>query len=56
MESDKYTILCVDDERNVLRSLKRLFFDSEYKIVTAESGEEGLKKLEERTIQVIISD
>jgi len=56
MQINKYAILCVDDERNVLRSLKRLFFDTEYKIVTAESGEEGLKKLEEREIQVIISD
>jgi DNA-binding NtrC family response regulator len=32
-------ILCVDDERNVLRSLERIFLDDEYEIVTAGSGE-----------------
>lgn len=54
MESS--TILLVDDEKNVLKSLKRLFIDSDYKIVTAESGEEGLKRLEEDSIQLVISD
>jgi hypothetical protein len=31
-------MLCVDDEENVLRSLKRLFMDEEYEILTAASG------------------
>lgn len=50
-------ILCVDDERNVLRALERLFIEDEYEIVACMSGEEGLKELESGGIfQVVISD
>lgn len=50
-------ILCVDDERNVLRALERIFLDDDYEIVTAGSGQEGLDILEETgSFQVIISD
>ncbi len=51
-------ILCVDDERNVLRSMERIFLDDNYEIVLAGSGEEGLKVLEEggNSFQVVISD
>jgi two-component system NtrC family sensor kinase len=51
------TILCVDDEANVLKSLKRLFLDEDYEILTAESGQEGLAILEQhQPVQVVISD
>lgn len=51
------TILCVDDEVNVLKSLKRLFLDEDYEILTAESGQEGLAILEQhQPVQVVISD
>lgn len=51
------TILCVDDETNVLKSLKRLFLDEDYEILTAESGKEGLTLLEQhQPVQVVISD
>jgi len=54
---ENVTILCVDDEANVLRSLKRLFLDEDYEIVTAESGSEGLAILQQRQpVQVVISD
>lgn len=50
-------ILCVDDEANVLRSLKRLFIDENYEILTAVTGEEGLELLKkEPSIQLILSD
>ena len=51
-------ILCVDDERNVLRSLERIFLDDDYEIVIAGSGEEGLRILEEAgdSFQVVVSD
>jgi two-component system NtrC family sensor kinase len=50
-------ILCVDDERNVLRSLERLFLDDGYEIRTALSGAEGLLHLSQAgTVQVVISD
>lgn len=49
-------VLCVDDEVFILRALKRQFMDSGYDIIMAGSGEEGLKILCERPVQVIISD
>ncbi len=50
-------ILCVDDERNVLRSLQRLFLDSDYEILIAMSGDEGLDLLRrEAPVQIVISD
>lgn len=50
-------ILCVDDERNVLRALERIFLDDDYEIVLAGSGDEGLRVMEESgPFQVVISD
>ncbi|RII28251.1 MAG: histidine kinase [Geobacter sp.] len=50
-------ILCVDDEKNVLRSLERIFLDDDYEILTATSGDEGLLLLEnEGPVQIVISD
>lgn len=55
--SEQIKILCVDDERNVLRALERIFLDDDYEIVLAGSGEEGLKIMEESgPFQVVISD
>jgi two-component system NtrC family sensor kinase len=55
--SEKTLILCVDDERNVLRSLERIFIDDDYEILTATSAEEGLRILENNgPFQVVISD
>ena len=55
--SEKIKILCVDDERNVLRALERIFLDDDYDIMLAGSGDEGLKVMEESgPFQVVISD
>jgi len=57
MEQEAVKILCVDDEKNVLRALERLFMDEEYEILTATNGEEGLAVLTEIPgIQLVISD
>lgn len=54
---EEIKILCVDDEKNVLKALRRLFMDHDYEILTAESGQEGLEILkEQRDIQLIVSD
>ncbi len=54
---EQIKILCVDDERNVLRSLRRLFLDSDYEILTAMSGDEGIEILgREAPVQIVISD
>ncbi len=56
--TEEIKILCVDDERNVLKALRRLFMDEDnYEIFVAESGAEGLEVLEEEgDIRMVISD
>jgi two-component system, NtrC family, sensor kinase len=54
--NEQIKILCVDDEENVLKALKRLFFDEDYEIITAASAEEGLKVLEKESAHIVISD
>jgi two-component system probable response regulator PhcQ len=49
-------ILIVDDEENILNALKRLFRKERYQILAAESGEEGLRILDEQQVDLIISD
>lgn len=51
-------ILCVDDEVNVLKALRRTFMEEEnYQIYLAQSGAEGLDILEsEEGISMVISD
>ncbi len=54
---EQVRILCVDDEENVLRSLKRLFLDSEYDIIFATSANEGLEILKKTgPVQIVMSD
>jgi len=54
---DGVKILCVDDEPNVLKAMRRLFLDEDYRIFSAASGEEGHALLTEQwDIQVVISD
>lgn len=49
-------ILCVDDEEGVLHALRRVFFDEPVEVLTAASGEEGLRILEAAPAQVVVSD
>lgn len=49
-------LLFVDDEANILSSLKRLFRPLGYRIFTAESGAAGLQLLGQHPIDLIISD
>lgn len=52
----KKSILFVDDERQILNSLKRVFIRTDYNLYFASSGEEALKILENSKINLIISD
>ena len=49
-------ILCVDDEVNILSSLKRMLSLAGYEVLTANSGDEGLKILQDSPVDIIISD
>ncbi|MDB5907373.1 MAG: two-component system response regulator, partial [Massilia sp.] len=50
------TILCVDDEPNILSALRRLFHPQGYEVLTAQSAREGLAVLDARPIDLVISD
>ncbi|WP_317202940.1 HD domain-containing phosphohydrolase [Janthinobacterium sp.] len=50
------TLLCVDDEPNILSSLRRLFRAKGYRVLTAEGGAAGLAVLETETVDLVISD
>lgn len=56
MTDKKYNILLLDDERNILNSLKRLFRREPYNLVLAQTAEEGIEKLAETGAEIIISD
>lgn len=51
-----FTLLFVDDEANILSSLKRLFRPLGYRIFTAESGAAGLEIMEQEAIDLVVSD
>ncbi len=55
-EGGDFTLLCVDDEANILSSLKRLFRPAGYRVLTATSGEEALTLLEKEAVDLIVSD
>ena len=50
------TLLFVDDEQNILSSLKRLFRPLGYTIHIANGGVEGLSLLEKEHVDVVVSD
>lgn len=56
LEARPSRILCVDDEPNILSSLRRLFRPQGYQILVAESGAAGLALLETETVDMVISD
>jgi diguanylate cyclase (GGDEF)-like protein/PAS domain S-box-containing protein len=50
------TLLLVDDEDNILASLKRSLRRGGYRILTANGAAEGLQRLAENDVDVIVSD
>ncbi len=52
----RHTILFVDDEENILSSLRRVFRKEGYNILTATGGEEALRLFEDNEISLVISD
>ncbi|WP_035058778.1 ATPase, T2SS/T4P/T4SS family [Andreprevotia chitinilytica] len=55
-EATHYRLLLVDDERNVLTSLKRVFRQESYEIDTAADGDEALALLQQQRYHVMVSD
>ena len=56
IESPAFTILCVDDEPNILSALRRLFRPQGYTVKVAGSGAEGLAVIDAEQVDLIISD
>jgi len=56
MNDNRHTILCVDDEENILHSIKRLLRKEGYRLLTASNGVEGLKILKENNVHLVLSD
>jgi type II secretory ATPase GspE/PulE/Tfp pilus assembly ATPase PilB-like protein/DNA-binding response OmpR family regulator len=53
---DIYRILLVDDEPNILKSLKRVFRQENYEVYTASSAMEALQVLDKTPCQLMITD
>lgn len=53
---NKDTILIVDDEEKIIKSITRTLIDEGYIILGALSGEEGLSKLKNHEVDLVISD
>jgi len=52
----RYRLLIVDDEPGILKALTRVFRQENYEVLTAASGEEGLARLQQGPIHLLISD
>lgn len=50
------TILCVDDEPNILSAVRRALRGSGHRVLTAESGQAALQVLASEAVQLVISD
>ncbi|SFR67239.1 Type II secretory pathway ATPase GspE/PulE or T4P pilus assembly pathway ATPase PilB [Marinobacter daqiaonensis] len=51
-----YRILLVDDEPNILASLRRVFMRENYELLFAKSAAEALKILEQQPVELIMTD
>lgn len=56
MQEFKHTVLCVDDEQNILNSLKRLLRREGYRLLVAVDGADGLTILEKEKVHLVICD
>ena len=56
MKDDKYVILCIDDDEDVLLSLKMVLEKNDYVVVSSRSGEEGLSAYKADKPDFIIVD
>ncbi len=56
MNDYQHTVLFVDDEDNILRSLNRLLRKEGYRLLTANSGADGLEILHENDVHLVVTD
>lgn len=51
-----WTVLCVDDEPNILSALRRLFRNSGHRFLSAGGGAQALEVLQSEAVDLVISD
>lgn len=56
MKDGKYVVLCIDDDEDVLYSLRLILENNGYEMVEAGSAEEGLKAYKENNPDFILVD
>jgi response regulator RpfG family c-di-GMP phosphodiesterase len=56
MSEPSHTLLCVDDDASILSSLRRMLRPLGCKVLTAESGAQGLESLAREDVDLVISD
>ncbi len=56
MKANQYRILVVDDERDICRALEFLLSREGYKVISAYSGQEAIKKIESEDFDLVITD
>ncbi|MBV8665398.1 MAG: EAL domain-containing protein [Burkholderiaceae bacterium] len=56
LQKPQRTLLLVDDEVNIVGALRRLLRGSDFQILTANSGQDGLDVLAQNAVDVIVSD
>ena len=55
MLAEKFKVLCIDDEPDIVGNLRR-FFHRDYEVVTTCSGSEGIELIKSQRFDLIISD
>lgn len=53
---NRYTVLFVDDEANILRSVRRALYKTDVNVLLADSGQSALKILASEPVHVVVSD
>jgi two-component system probable response regulator PhcQ len=56
MSDTTYTLLVVDDEPEILESLRRLLRSEHYKVLTTTSAIQALQMLEQQPVDILLSD
>jgi len=56
LDNNRFTLLFVDDEENVLNALKRVFFEENYEIFTAASGKKAIEIMGKDTVHLVMTD
>lgn len=52
----EFTVLLVDDEPEILRTLKGFLTMNGYQVITAETGEEALRQIRTTKVHIVLSD